>query len=751
MAGAPGGCGGMSDAADLSLDLDACAREPIRIPGGIQPHGALLVVEPGGLRMLQASANLEAVTGLAFAAGRPPELDEATRQDIAGWIARGDPTLLRQTTVLGRRLQLSAHRTAQGMILEFEEAPESEADTLEGLYPRLRRFMDLLPELDDLQALLDFAVGKVRSLTGFDRVTIYSFDARGDGTVLAEDGNGVLPSYLGLRFPASDIPAQARELYKLNRLRLISSSDYTPVPITPALSPVDGQPLDLGQAGLRSVSPVHLEYMRNMGTGASMSVSLLVDGDLWGLMSCHSAQPRRVSLQVRSACDFLGQMLSLRIGERERTAWAGRRVALKRIEAELLAAVAGAPTFQAGLGANGEAWLRLADATGAAVVTRESVVTAGETPGDAPLLELADWLKARGEEAVLATDSLPELWPQAEAFADVASGLLALPISQVHASYLMWFRPEVVRTVTWAGEPQKPAASDDPGERLRPRTSFAQWKQQLRLRALPWAAAEVESAEEFGTAIVNYVLKRAEEKAELNDQLERTNKELESFSYSISHDLRAPFRHIVGFAELLRDREKGLDEKSRHYLETIVDAALQAGRLVDDLLHFSQLGRANLAKGRVDMRKLVEEIRRSLELQTEGRQVEWRVGALPPAWGDAALLRQAMTNLIGNAVKYSRDRAPATIEIDGDARGGEAVYTVRDNGVGFDMRYADKLFGVFQRLHRAEEFEGTGIGLALTKRVINRHGGWITAHSVLGEGATFTLGIPDRSPEDVVG
>jgi PAS domain S-box-containing protein len=227
------------------------------------------------------------------------------------------------------------------------------------------------------------------------------------------------------------------------------------------------------------------------------------------------------------------------------------------------------------------------------------------------------------------------------------------------------------------------------------------------------------------------------------------NQELESFSYSVSHDLRAPLRHIDGFSRLLgRHAGSGLDEQGRHYLATIEDSVRQMGVLIDELLAFSRLGRAQVRAAPVDLSSLAREAIDEVELDANGREVRWRVGTLPPVTGDASLLRQVFINLLSNAVKYTRPRAVASIEVGsvpGDS--GEIVCFVRDNGVGFDMKYADKLFGVFQRLHGADEFEGTGIGLANVRRVIQRHGGKTWAHGVVDEGATFYFSLPRESPE----
>jgi two-component system, chemotaxis family, sensor kinase Cph1 len=725
-------------------DLGACAAEPIRIPGAIQPHGALLVIAADRFTVIQRSANVGICLGLELRLGDSLEAVPETAQlcgQLRRWLAGGEHALLTLTTVGARRLQVYGHRGSQGILLEFEPPPAPGEATLDGLYPRLRDFLDRISVAESISDIAAQVVGEVRAITGFDRILLYSFDDKGDGTVLAEDGNGELPSYLRLRFPASDIPQQARELYRLNRIRLIPDASYSPVPIEPPLSPVDGAPLDLSQVSLRSVSPVHLEYMRNMDTASSMSMSIMVDGELWGLISGHSRGRRLVNAQIRTACDILAQIVSLQISSRLQAMKAAERLELKSIETRLLSNLTVAPSFQRGLVSNPELWMRLTNAAGAAVVVQDTILTAGSTPPERAIRELAKWLFDERHD-VLVTSSLAGLWPGGAAIAATASGVLAASISQIRPDYVIWFRPEVVRTVQWSGDPTKPM---QPGAgRLHPRKSFDLWKEQVRLQSSPWTTAESESASSFRASIQTLVLRLAEERAELTDRLQAANNELESFSYSISHDLRAPFRHIVGFAELLSDREKSLDEKSRHYVDTIKGAAVAAGRLVDDLLHFSQLGRSHLTMTSIDMGKLVSEVRHSLQTEASGRDIAWQIEPLPHGYGDAAMLRQVCQNLLHNAIKYSTPRDHATIRVKGAEAGPMNTYTVADNGVGFEMAYVDKLFGVFQRLHRAEEFEGTGIGLALVKRIVERHGGWITAKGEPGVGAEFTFALPRR-------
>ncbi len=713
---------------DPRADLTACDREPIRTPGSIQPHGVLIGLAGPERRIAVASANLDRALGQPVGSmlNRPlfavaPAIDDliASRPVVAG-----RTTALGSVEFEGAQHTAVAHRSGDLTILEIErDAPTPTALVLDGRDDTLARLVSKLqPPSSDDEAYAAVAAA-VRGVTGYDRVLVYRFAHDWVGTVVGEDRNERLPSYLGLHFPPSDIPAQARELYRLNRIRQIPDASYAPVPLV-ADSGLVG--LDLGLSVLRSVSPVHLEYMRNMGTAASMSVSVLVDGRLWGLIACHDHAPKIMPLSVRAACDFVAQILSMRISAQLRHEDAADRVSLQAAQARILTRMAEAQGWVAGLAAGEPDVLGVTRAVGAAVVSADTCILFGTTPAEIDVRRIAAWLDGRGGDLVATTTLAADMGDDGNDVGGVA-GLLAVSLSRMHDDWLMWFRPEVVRTVTWGGDPRKQAPAS-PDERISPRRSFAAWAETVRGASQPWTAAEVDAARGLRSAIVDIVLRKAEELAAVSDDLRRSNRELEAFSYSISHDLRAPFRHIVGYAELLAEREKAkLDQKSSHYLANIVDAAETAGKLVDDLLYFAQMGRVRIAPVRIDVNKVIAEVRRSLELDLRGRTVEWQVNDLPAAWGDASLLRQALFNLVSNAVKYTRTKETAVIEIGGWSGETETTYYVRDNGIGFDMAYADKLFQVFQRLNRTEDFEGNGIGLASS-----------------GASSTATAGAPGR-------
>lgn len=738
-------------AAAQELDLTNCDREPIHIPGRVQSHGVLVELEEPGHRVRHVSANCQELLGVSAEGLLGQTLDRAfDADDVSTLIERlaregmeGNPLYLH--TLVARHAERPfhaiAHRYGGRLFAEFEPATRGQDVSFHNLYTMLRASTARLNATATVQDLCQAAAEEVRRLTGFDRVMIYQFDADWNGRVVAEDRAASARSYLDQHFPASDIPRQARELYVLNRVRLIADVASTPAELLPR----NGPPVDLTFAVLRSVSPIHIQYLQNMDVGASMSVSIVRDDKLWGLIACHHPTALKLPYEVRTACDHLGQIVALKLSATADRQDAEHRIRLKSIQTKLLAHMAAHEQFVDGLVSHPEDTLAIAGASGAAVCVDGVFRLLGQTPTEPEVKRLIDWLGERPgpEGPVYVTDSLASEYPPAEAFRESASGVLAVSLPRFRKSYVAWFRPERVLTVTWAGDPRKPV--EPASGQLNPRKSFEAWKEQVHLRSLPWSAAEVSAVTELRDAIVGIILKKAEELQTLNDELHRTNRELEAFSYSVSHDLRAPFRHIVGFGDLLRKRlADKADETTKRYVQTIMDAGQFAGSLVDSLLAFSQMGRSSLRPTSVRTGALVRELRDELVQQGQaGPAIEWVIADdLPNVHADGMMLRLALQNLMSNAVKYSRTRQKPRIEIGSRVENNEATFWVRDNGVGFDPTYAHKLFGVFQRLHRPEEFEGTGIGLANVRRIVERHGGRAWAEGQVDAGATFWFTLP---------
>ncbi|MES2999458.1 MAG: ATP-binding protein [Pseudomonadota bacterium] len=718
-------------------DLAACADEPIRVPGAIQPHGWMLVIDDSR-QLVAYSGNLASV-GAARSA-----LDRLHSLDLSRLVQGEPPAAAGRVEIEGRAHDVSAHRVGAYVALELEpSAPSTGAQA--PIYSLARTFLPRLQRATTVEALTALAATEMKRLTGFGRCLVYRFDAEGHGEVLAQECEEGYESYEGHRFPGSDIPAQARELYRTNHIRVIPDARYEAAALVAVKPGFDPRGIDLSWAALRSVSPIHLEYMVNMGTLASMSVSIIVRGKLWGLVSCHNHGPLPLAQPVRAACEHLGQLLSMQIEAKEDNAEVAESLELRKVTLDIMSHLAESDATLQRLTTDTTSLLRLAHAAGAAVVLDDSIWTVGEVPPMDAIRVLADWVAASGE-AIFHTDRVGDDLSRAAEFPGMPSGLLAISISQVHRHLVMWFRPELVQTIQWAGDPRKEIRSSD--GRIHPRRSFASWKQLLRGRSAPWSPGQVAAAGELRQALIGIVLRRAQELAEVATELGRVNKELEAFSYTVSHDLRAPMRHIAGYVDLVMDSEgKQLSERAQRYLSHVKEASAFAGHLVDALLDFSRMGRAELKRKAVDTQTMVEELVREFQRHASDGRGTWEIeGPLPPLHADPFLLQIAVRNLLDNAVKYSRGREQPVIRIRALKEPGGSGLEVADNGVGFQMKYANKLFGVFQRLHQAEEFEGTGIGLANVKRIIERHGGSVRAEGEVGEGATFGFLLPDVPP-----
>ncbi|KMZ11336.1 Phytochrome, two-component sensor histidine kinase [Candidatus Burkholderia humilis] len=602
---------------DSGVASKDCDAEPIHIPGGIQPHGYLLALSDD-LCIVQASDNLASLTNAPVEALLDQPVDALLGADGAKRIAHAATHIALDDAPLyvgaiestqQQRFDVTMHRHDGTLIVEMESAAAT-GEAFASMYPLVRTFARGLQDAGTVQELAELAVREGRAITRFGHVMLYSFDEEGRSHVLAEDRDTDYASFLHQFFPASDIPRQARALYLKNRIRLVANVNYTPARLVPPINPLTGQPTDLTYATLRSFSPVHLEYMRNMNTHASMSVSIVVLGKLWGLISCHDHDARLVPFNTRVAVEHLGHMLSLQIEAKEERAEGEYLAGLRCTMGRLIGGMGEHENFVAGLRAVPNDVLNFARSAGAAIVMNDQITLMGATPDQDTVRDLTHWL-AENTTGVWATDSLAREWPPAKAHIDKACGVLAVPVSQIFCNYLLWFRPELMQPIKWAGEPLKITNAEGASA---PRTNFLPWLETVRGHSALWRPGELEIAQELRGALLNIVLRRAEERAELATELARANKELEAFSYSVSHDLRAPLRHIAGYGDLLREMEGDrMSKKSRRFLNNMLDSARFAGTLVDDLLTFSQMGRAALRPAPVDLGQIVRALVQEFE------------------------------------------------------------------------------------------------------------------------------------------
>jgi chemotaxis family two-component system sensor kinase Cph1 len=499
-----------------------CADEPIAIPGAVQPHGALVAVTETDLAAVVASANAAEFFGRPVAGSSLDALlDEADtarlRVGLAGDLAEVNPL---RVQLAGAEVDLVLHR-ADGLLLTEWERVQGAEQAGAAWHRRLLTVLQRLSAAATLDELTEVLARDVRALTGYDRVMVYRFDPEWNGEVIAEDRRGDLEPFLGLRYPASDIPAQARALYATNWMRLIPDATYRPVPLEPVLTPHTGRPLDLSGAMLRSVSPVHLEYLANMGVVASMSISLIDRGRLWGLISCHHYRgPHRPSYTDRTAAEFLGRTASVLLHTRVAAGEQSGIVEVAQRQAQLAAVVGRAPRELANVLTEGEGTaLDLLPAAGAAVRINGQLRLLGRTPPAARIAPLVRALLAAGTPV---TDAVSRVVPDAADLADTASGVLAVGLAGGTDDFLAWFRPETVREVTWGGNPYlSKTVETDAGPRLSPRRSFTGWSETVHQTSRPWREHEVAAARSLATDLADAVLTRAGEDNRLATALQR--------------------------------------------------------------------------------------------------------------------------------------------------------------------------------------------------------------------------------------
>jgi diguanylate cyclase (GGDEF)-like protein len=503
-------------------DLSACAREPIHTPGAIQPHGVLIATDADSHRIGWVSANIELSLGVAPEQALGLDLDQVLGADA--WAAveaaiDGEintlSKLLFLTLPIAREPERTAlvHRHLGRIIVELEHAPTRDGQGM--ALSRMQTMIASLQQSETVGQLCDEAVRQIRLLTGYDRVMVYRFDPDGHGQVVAEDKAPELAPYLNLRYPGSDIPEQARRLYLLKRLRYIHDVGYVAVPML-AASRHAGSPepkldeLDMSYCATRAVSPIHLEYLRNMGVSATLALSLIQDDRLWGMVVCHHRQALTVPAETRIFCDVVSQLMSVLLRKVATAEGLAGQIEDQRIIAELTEAIASAGSVTDGLCHRADALLGLVQADGAWVTCDGKTSLLGRTPPEPAITAmLADIRRRQGDVLCALSDAGTTDGPAA-AHPAVASGILVMPITNKPGDGIAWFRSEVIHTVDWAGDPHKPVEVSGDSIRMSPRKSFEAWTELVRGQSIPWTAANLRAAQELARAVTASLLRQAD-------------------------------------------------------------------------------------------------------------------------------------------------------------------------------------------------------------------------------------------------
>ena len=732
---------------ELKDALETCAREPIHIPGRIQPHGAMLVVELETDKVVQVSQNInnfintsvENVIGCALSDVLPDEQIEKINAVIRE--NTDQPLKSASLTIQGKKYDAVVHYASGYKVIELEPQSPDTGFSDDRLYEDLRDFGIHFQRAEDLEALYKITIDEVRSLTGFARVKLYQFDEDWNGMVVAESRETHMPSYLGLNFPASDIPEQARKLYSKNFLRLIPDISYQPVDLYPAQ--IDGLkgPLDMSYSVLRSVSPIHIQYLDNINVKASMSISIMQGGQLWGLIACHNDAPLHVPYRTRVMAEILGHVFSAKLASME-TAEREKRAAQKSLLIEKISSqLNGAVKANDILFGYHEIAMQALLADGLIIYTNKTVNRFGSAPEGEDLNRFLEWCQDEIREKIIYTRDAEKFFKERDIFMKLDGGFMAVPIGLKSEDVAIWFRSAKTNKVDWAGNPEKPVEKTKAGYRLTPRSSFELWQTVTQGKCSPWADSDIMAAESIAQIILEHEKIYAE----------RANTAKTEFLSHMSHELRTPLGTVTGIIQLLNN-EQTLSDKQKDLVKTLNVSANSLLSLVNDLLDVAKIeaGEVDLEDAQFSLAELLEDIRSMMSVKANEKNLKLTVNYDRSKQiilrGDLARIRQVLINLVNNALKFTEEGFVNILARTEDAEDGKTytVFEVIDSGIGISE---EKIEDIFKKFNQADssitrQYGGTGLGLAISKSLIDLMGGALNVTSKEGLGSKFTISIP---------
>jgi chemotaxis family two-component system sensor kinase Cph1 len=723
----------------MQSTIENCDLEPIHALGLIQAHGALVAFDRAGF-IVTRSMNAASLLGHLPDMGMKmtdAHFDQTAREAIGRALEK--PELVQEGVqcfgAANRRFDLVLHWSDGLLLAEWEAKPLNVpptthyANLVQQSIQQLQR-----SAASSLGQLLQVATDAIRTLTGFDRVMAYQFLPDGSGSVSAESKRAQLASYLHLRYPAGDIPAQARRLYVLNAIRHIADVSEAPVAIEPALS-ANGMPLNLTQSTLRSVSPIHIEYLKNMGVAASMSVSIVVDGKLWGLIACHHMEPLSVPHAVRVSCTVLAQVLSITV---ERNELSQRAMAESRIEdlrGHVAHALASSEDATAGLLAANEAMRGLIGCDALSVLMGQRVGSFPANLDRAAAIKVADYMSDHRHD-LLVTDSISRDVPELDGLlteVNHASGILAIQLSGTPVITIIWWRAELVETVHWAGQPDKIAASGPNGLNLRPRKSFEVWKETVRGSSRAWDATDRFAARELKAILQEVAL----------NHIRAAEHERAALLAIMGHDLRDPLQAIDMVVTLMgRGLVSGGDgakriEYSSQRMQSLIAYILDVSRLRTGVGLAMDVRKTTLAPLLYATFDRAQQAHPGVEMTVE-------IDDLGDCLVDADRLVQAISNLLSNARHHGDMRYP--IQVSASRYGAQrriAIANRIDAGASFTPGPMTRPFNVASS-RNSRNATGLGLGLYIANAIVAGLGGTLEVDRI-GDDARFTI-VLDDSP-----
>lgn len=750
------------------VNLTNCESEPIHIPGSIQPHGFLIGVEQTAFRIHYCSQNIDMLLDKSPREILGKDLHEIfglqQAEDFIAYSSSFGP----DTNPFNFRVgdvpySTTIYRSGNYFLLELEPFPDGKL-ALPDLFLQTKTFVSMIENTKSLKDLCQAVAEETKRITGYDRVMVYKFDKDYNGEVFAEAKNADLEPFLGLHYPHTDIPAQARQLYMRNLLRMIVDVDYTPVPLLTDLDGDEAVNLDLSDSVLRSVSPIHIQYLKNMGVGGTMSISLMHNRKLWGLIACHHYAAKNIPHFTRLAAKLQGHFLTSQIDVRESLENLEATEKVNQTLTELVDEINHITLKDFQKFFTRKAIFECLKADGAVIIDDGIQYPLGDTPAASAISDLAGWCFRHARNGRFITNHLSAAYPPAAAFKALASGIIYHNIGASEKDCIIWFRREHIHTVNWAGDPAKSLNKGETVSILTPRKSFELFKESVDSKSTEWTSTQTEAASKISVALQRQFLlldlKVEEERYRLAaEKLQAANEELKNINWISAHDLKEPIRKIQFFADkILTDSADVLDERTTKHVTRMKQIAVRMKQLLSDLVQYSEVSNKEVSFEQIDLNQTFREVLSELAEDIEEKGGRITVAAMPVIQGIEFQIHQLLHNLLQNAIKFASPDRQLVITIgyqlvdnlDPEALLAKQYHqiSITDNGIGFDNIYAKRIFEIFQMLQRKAETSGTGIGLAICKKIAENHNGYLKASGAENAGAEFIIGLPVSSQDE---
>ena len=737
---------------NLKVDLTNCDKEPIHLIGRVQPHGFMLILDRATLGILQVSQNIGQY--LQVNAGELPG------KSIASFLSEDEHKdmvqLLTDSATVSPHVMVMQQQHFFGfithsddkLVLEFEPmALAINGNRLENMLC-FSQFHTELNNFATFEQKTDALVTYIQRMLDYDRVMLYVFDQDWHGEVIAEKVKPGVHSYLHHHFPSTDIPAQARELLLHKPVRQIADVNAEAVDIIPYFDPRTGAPTNIIQSELRNPSEIHLQYLRNMQVMATLSVSIIVQGRLWGIIACQHQSAKFINFWKRQTCLFAALTFSNAILANQEKTDQYTMQRYRSIAKNLVKQVDETGSLEKGLFGTDENLLSITEGHGVAVCHENGIATAGNTPTQAQIQEIVDWLTVQDFEQCFATRELSRYISGATAYREEASGLLAIELSKHNKEFILFFKPEIQEKRVWAGNPEKPV--QETSSQMHPRKSFEKWVETVRGKSVPWSANDIAIAQVLQKDIIALLMQQQAEKlTELNeglnaltDDLQLKNKKLEDFAQIIAHNLRSPMSNIKGLYELYKADPS--PETRTEVMNRMSKMIKNMSVTVDDLnLVLRSATKQEMSKNKIKLSDIIETEKQNMQatLDSTGGEMVTDL-SVPVLLAPKVYIESILHNLLSNALKYRADNRKPVISIKTWADNEKVYLTVADNGLGMDMKkVGKKMFGLYNTFHRNKDSKG--IGLYLTQTQVELLGGTIEVESEVNKGTTFILSFPE--------